>query len=203
MDNVQFQNQAQPSSAVTVDSSMGGAFSQPQASVPPVNPMGSAPTSGMPVMASFFERLLAVIIDGVIIMIFSFIIGLVLGLLLIPFSGTSLEFTKFSGNSSTSTLSNWLSIAISFIYAGYFLTKKGATPGKQAMKIRVVKVEGFRNITWLEAFLREVLGKVLSGLVILLGYIWYFFDDKKQTWHDKIAGTYVVKTDGNGKILMQ
>ena len=43
------------------------------------------------------------------------------------------------------------------------------------------------------AVLRYV-GLFISTLVIFIGVIWAAFDPNKQGWHDKIAGTYVVKT---------
>ena len=41
--------------------------------------------------------------------------------------------------------------------------------------------------------LREIIGKIISSIIILLGYIWILFDGQRQGWHDKIASTYVVK----------
>lgn len=46
--------------------------------------------------------------------------------------------------------------------------------------------------TYVGAFLRYV-GFFISCVVFLLGVIWAAFDAQKQRWHDKIAGTYVVK----------
>jgi uncharacterized RDD family membrane protein YckC len=43
------------------------------------------------------------------------------------------------------------------------------------------------------ALIRYV-GLIISCLVIFIGVIWAAFDANKQGWHDKIAGTYVVKT---------
>ena len=33
---------------------------------------------------------------------------------------------------------------------------------------------------------------IISAMVILLGFVWILIDKKRQGWHDKIAGTYVV-----------
>jgi uncharacterized RDD family membrane protein YckC len=44
-----------------------------------------------------------------------------------------------------------------------------------------------------QGLLRYV-GLIISFLVIFIGVIWVAFDPNKQGWHDKIAGTYVVKT---------
>ena len=69
---------------------------------------------------------------------------------------------------------------------------RGQSPGKIAIGIRVVKVDG-GSVGLGTAIIREVIGKFISGLIILLGYIWILFDGKRQGWHDKIASTYVVK----------
>ena len=53
--------------------------------------------------------------------------------------------------------------------------------------------ESGNNISIGKAILREVIGKWISGSVFDLGYIWVAFDEKRQGWHDKIAGTYVIK----------
>ena len=48
------------------------------------------------------------------------------------------------------------------------------------------------ELTLVDAFIRYV-GFILSCIVIFIGVIWVAFDANKQGWHDKIAGTYVVK----------
>lgn len=67
----------------------------------------------------------------------------------------------------------------------------GQTVGKKAMGIKVVKADG-TPFGLVPAIIRYV-GYIISGIVILLGFIWILFDPDKQGWHDKIAGTYVVK----------
>jgi uncharacterized RDD family membrane protein YckC len=43
------------------------------------------------------------------------------------------------------------------------------------------------------AALIRTLVAYLSGAVLLLGYLWALWDPRKQTWHDKVAGTFAVK----------
>ena len=43
------------------------------------------------------------------------------------------------------------------------------------------------------AFLREVIGKFISSILLCIGYLMVAFDGQKQGLHDKIAGTYVIK----------
>ena len=41
---------------------------------------------------------------------------------------------------------------------------------------------------------REWIGKWISGLIFLLGYVWILIDKENQGWHDKILATYVVES---------
>ncbi len=88
---------------------------------------------------------------------------------------------------------------VSFIASiGYWIVvivmvaTRGQSPGKIALNIKIVKVDG-NQVGFGTALIREVIGKFISSLIILLGYIWILFDGKRQGWHDKIASTYVVK----------
>ncbi|MBI2019820.1 RDD family protein [Candidatus Daviesbacteria bacterium] len=77
-------------------------------------------------------------------------------------------------------------------YATWMLGAYGATIGKMVMKIKVTKENGSK-LTYSNALVRE-LSKLLSGIVFGLGYLWMIWDSKKQTWHDKIAKTVVVRS---------
>jgi uncharacterized RDD family membrane protein YckC len=59
------------------------------------------------------------------------------------------------------------------------------------MGIRVVDFENGTSIDPPRALARTF-GRLLSGLVFLLGYFWALWDRDRQTWHDKIASTTVV-----------
>ena len=67
----------------------------------------------------------------------------------------------------------------------------GATLGKLALGLRVVDEAGGRP-GLARAFMREVPGKFVSKSALFLGYFWVLKDGRKQAWHDKIAGTYVL-----------
>jgi len=41
---------------------------------------------------------------------------------------------------------------------------------------------------------RELFATVFSGQIFCLGYLWMLWDDKQQTWHDKVVGSIVVRT---------
>jgi uncharacterized RDD family membrane protein YckC len=83
----------------------------------------------------------------------------------------------------------WTTV-LGFVYAVWMLGMYGATVGKRVVGIRVVKENG-KKLTYSDAAVRE-LSKYLSAFPFLLGYLWMLWDNRKQTWHDKIAGTLVV-----------
>ncbi len=127
--------------------------------------------------ATFMQRFLAVLIDAVLV-------GLVVGV-----SGIILN-PIFGGEDGM--FYNPLGIVLGLGYAIFMLTQYGATLGKKALGIKVVKQEVGENLNPVDAFLREVVGKCLSSF-FLIGYLWMLWDPNKQTWHDKIAKSLVVK----------
>jgi len=74
-----------------------------------------------------------------------------------------------------------------------FLTwRYGQTLGKKALNLRVVTTD-YEPLSFGKAFLREVIGKFISTAILLIGFLWVAWDEKKQALHDKLAGTCVVK----------
>jgi uncharacterized RDD family membrane protein YckC len=86
-----------------------------------------------------------------------------------------------------------VAILAALAYELYFTGVKGATIGKQVMKIRVVDSRSGQPIGVGRAFIRYlVLG--ITGELCTLGYWSPFFDGtkRKQGWHDKAARDFVV-----------
>jgi uncharacterized RDD family membrane protein YckC len=77
------------------------------------------------------------------------------------------------------------------IYGALMWKLRGTTVGGIAMDHRVVRLDG-RPIEWETAIVRA-LSCFLSILAVGLGFIWIAIDRDHQAWHDKIAGTVVVK----------
>ena len=67
--------------------------------------------------------------------------------------------------------------------------------GKMALRIMVVNAQGEAPGIRRAAF-RGIVGKLVSEIVIFLGYLWIGWDEKKRGWHDRIARTYVVRAPG-------
>lgn len=124
--------------------------------------------------ASFGERFAAIFIDGIVLVFIYIIVAIVLP--------------------TGDQLGNAISFGVGILYNWYFWTQKdGQTPGKSAMKIKVVKADG-SPINNFDALVRY-LGYTISSFIFCLGYLWMLWDEDKQTWHDKMASTYVVKAD--------
>jgi uncharacterized RDD family membrane protein YckC len=80
---------------------------------------------------------------------------------------------------------------IDMLYAAILIAVFSATIGKMIMGLQVVRTDGSK-VDFGRALLREF-AKILSGLALGLGFLWAAFDEKNQTWHDKIADTLVVR----------
>jgi uncharacterized RDD family membrane protein YckC len=84
---------------------------------------------------------------------------------------------------------------LSIAYFIYCWSEKGLWPGQtlgmKALGVRVVRADG-RPVSILTAIIRYVV-LVVCFLIVGLGILWVAFDGKKQGWHDKVAGTVVIK----------
>ncbi len=76
-------------------------------------------------------------------------------------------------------------------YGAVMWKLRGSTVGGIVFDLKVVRVDG-RAVDWETAIVRA-LGCFLSLAVAGLGFIWIAFDGANQAWHDKIAGTVVVR----------
>ena len=79
-----------------------------------------------------------------------------------------------------------------------FWTWKGTTVGGIICQLRVVRVDGTR-LRFVDALVRG-LSAIFSLAVFGLGALWILKDPERQAWHDRVAGTYVVKVPRNWPI---
>lgn len=89
-------------------------------------------------------------------------------------------------------------IVVLLVFLAYMIGFKvygGATPGYRILGLRIVSING-TEITVKQALVR-VLSSIFSGLAFGLGFIWIAIDENKQAWHDKAAGTYVIRSGAN------
>ncbi len=137
--------------------------------------------------ASFGRRSVASFLDGLIL-------GIINAVVYIPvYILTVTEGELAASTSVAQSVVSVITLIIGLFYSLYFIGKKGQTPGKMALGIKVVKKDTGLPPGYVGAFLREYVGKFLSSIFLLLGYLWMIWDKEKQTWHDKIANTIVIK----------
>ena len=75
-----------------------------------------------------------------------------------------------------------------------FWVYKSATPGKMATKLTIVDAKtGGKPSTG--QFIGRYLGYFISTIPLCLGIIWVGIDKRKQGWHDKLAGTVVIRSN--------
>ncbi|HEX4744030.1 MAG TPA: RDD family protein [Candidatus Limnocylindria bacterium] len=122
----------------------------------------------------FLTRTLAFIVDSILLAVVN---GILTGVL---FEG---DLGRGQG----------LSTILGLAYYVYFWSSAGGgqTLGMKALAIKVVRTDG-TALSVTSAIIRYV-GLIVSFLCLFIGVIWVAFDANKQGWHDKIAGTYVVK----------
>jgi len=91
-------------------------------------------------------------------------------------------------------LLSWVLPAIAVVL---FWTYRQATPGKMAISAKVVDARTGGTPGTRQLVIRY-LGYYVSTLPLCLGLIWVAFDPRKQGWHDKLAGTVVVRPSHRG-----
>jgi uncharacterized RDD family membrane protein YckC len=141
---------------------------------------GVAP-AGVMNYAGFWIRFLARFIDGIIIEIVSFCLGLIIG---IAMKGTG-------AHSAAPAVGALIGFLFAISYAVYFNGRFGATPGKMALKLKIVRPDG-TPITYGRAFGRQF-GEMLSGLTLWIGYMMAGWDEEKRALHDRVCDTRVIR----------
>jgi uncharacterized RDD family membrane protein YckC len=92
-----------------------------------------------------------------------------------------------------------LELVVLAAYGAIMWKLRGATVGSIVFDLQVVRLDG-REIDWETAIVRA-LSCFLSLAVAGLGFIWIAFDHNNQAWHDKIAGTVVVRVAKSPPLL--
>ncbi|MCH7883598.1 RDD family protein [Patescibacteria group bacterium] len=130
----------------------------------------------------FWKRFAAFIIDWFITLVGGFIIGFIFGFVYGFSTGTAEGVEFFSG--VLGFLASWI------YYAAMESSQKQATIGKMALGIKVTDLNGDR-ISFGKASGR-FFGKIISGLILGIGFLMIAFTSKKQGLHDIMAGCLVV-----------
>jgi uncharacterized RDD family membrane protein YckC len=136
--------------------------------------------------AGFWIRLIASIIDTILLVIVLLVIA----------------FTLYSAGLITDNPDDlgivgiFLNYVIPLILVLIFWHFKSATPGKIITHMSIVDAETGGKPSSGQFIIRYI-AYYISAIPLLLGFIWIGFDKRKQGWHDKIAKTVVLKTNPN------
>lgn len=129
----------------------------------------------------FGSRFLASIIDSVLVVM------LTLPILYSIYGAEYFETDASFKGSSDFIISYILPVLVVILFWIY----KSATPGKMLVSAKIVDAKTGNQPTPLQCITRY-LGYYVSMFALGLGFLWILWDDKKQGWHDKMAGTVVI-----------
>jgi uncharacterized RDD family membrane protein YckC len=145
----------------------------------------------------FWIRFVALVIDGIILGAVGLIVRIPLGLAI---GGAGLTLGR---NPDPSEILGMLPavmgmiglfwfihMALSLAYEVYFLTTRGATPGKMVLGLKVIREDGSNLSAGVAA--GRFFGKYLSGLTLCIGFLLAAFDREKRALHDHICQTRVI-----------
>ncbi|MCF6525157.1 RDD family protein [Streptomyces sp. JJ36] len=167
-------------------------YGYPQQGQPGVPPQGGQPYGypqqpgygygqGAPEYANWLYRVGAFLIDGLII-------GVPYGILV------GIGSAMGGGTGGVIML---LGVLVGIGIGLWLIHQEGTTgqsPGKKAVGTRLLKEETGQPLGFGMAFVRR-LAHILDGLPCYIGYLWPLWDEKRQTFADKVCGTLVVKSD--------
>lgn len=106
--------------------------------------------------------------------------------------GSSANSEEVAGAGAVMGVGTFFLALIGYVCLLCVFLARGKTPGKALAGIRVVDKRNGTYPGFGRMFIRETLGKFVSGLFLGLGYFFAIFDRDSQAWHDKIAGTVVL-----------
>jgi uncharacterized RDD family membrane protein YckC len=84
-------------------------------------------------------------------------------------------------------------IIIMLAYSLILIALKGRTIGKYLLNIRVVSSKG-NKLHYIKAILRETILKIVSAILLFLGFLWIRFTRRKKGWHDYLVRSEVVQS---------
>lgn len=95
-----------------------------------------------------------------------------------------------------------LGYVVPFVATIWFWLHYLGTPGKMAMKLQIVDASTGGKMRTGQAIGRYF-AYILSAVPLCLGFIWVGVDQRKQGWHDKLAGTVVIRNTGKESVQLE
>ncbi|MBI2685159.1 MAG: RDD family protein [Acidobacteria bacterium] len=149
---------------------------------------GLAPLSTGKPFAGFWIRLVARMIDNTITSIAGYIFQIPMLIVVARMDKqTGPDLSLLAGTGALAVL---LSVGAAAYYEAWFLVKKGATPGKMILGLKVVRARG-GPMTW-GLGLGRYFAHMLSAFTLYIGYMMAGWDEEKRALHDRICDTRVM-----------
>lgn len=141
---------------------------------------GAPPVQAAQSYAGFGRRLVALVIDGIILVIVNSIVRFALG-------------TTVSDSTTLTSISFVVQVVLGWIYAATLISSGNqGTFGQMLLGIRVTDLNG-NPVSFARATGRHFAGYISALLCLIGGYLFMLFTARRQTLHDLIAGTVVVR----------
>lgn len=149
---------------------------------------------GQYVYGNFGRRFVAKFIDGLVNWVVSMISNVALAALFFgsfmfnakPNPEQTGIFFAFQG------VTFLVNLTLGLSYYWFFLSRYGATPGKMALGLKVIRADG-QPLTG-GRIIGRYFSEWLSGMILCIGYIMAGFDEERRALHDRICDTRVIKT---------
>jgi len=172
-----------PDTAKTTAVESNNPYHSPQAAVYDPNTLGEVQYVG------FWARFVASLLDSILLLIISgFIVFAYFSIFNIDIFEGDLSSFEQSSFMAFSMVSNFLPMILVIAFWRYW----GATPGKMAFSAKIVDAKTGEPPSTGRLILR-FFAYIISALPFYLGFVWIAFDKRKQSWHDKLARTVVIK----------
>jgi uncharacterized RDD family membrane protein YckC len=139
--------------------------------------------------AGFVTRMIGFVVDRLVLAVIFTLLGLAANLVLDLFPINEWLGLGESSSLFVIVIAAVLGLAIAVLYNVGFWMLVGQTPGQNLLGVRVVTVNGERIRFW--PAVRRWLGYFVSA-ILFLGFLWVLVDDRRQGFHDKMAGTVVI-----------
>jgi uncharacterized RDD family membrane protein YckC len=138
-------------------------------------------------VAGFWRRALAALVDALLIAI----VGIAAEAGYLGAQGTPPQQWRIDPSDPAQPIALGAVLLVAVLYDVMLTRRLGGTVGKRLLGLRVESREGGPPGTG--QLLGRLLGRIVSALPALLGFFWALWDRRKQTWHDKLADTVVLR----------
>jgi uncharacterized RDD family membrane protein YckC len=144
--------------------------------------------------AGFVSRLFAFSIDAIILVLLVAAAGIGFSIIdsifILPTTDTAVTVEGSLQIDPGKALAGLLMTFMATLYFPFFWILSGHTPGMFLLGVTVVTLDG-GHISFWRGVLR-VIGWYLSAFFLFIGFLWILVDNRRQGWHDKLAGTCVI-----------